>query len=113
MTGAIIGQKVAGFRAGRARGALQVCMKYPLLVCLAVCVVGPATAAEECPNELRMFERDVRAAREMKEPLFWQLVGANYRRRVVRYCGKDERRAGVAKLQLTPEEMQLLHLADD
>jgi hypothetical protein len=88
-------------------------MKYPLVVCLSVSIWGPATAGEECPNELWMFERDVRASREMKERVFWQLVGANYRRRVVRYCGTEERRAGVAKLQLTPEEMKLLGLLED
>ena len=70
-------------------------------------------AAEDCANELRMFERDVRAARELKERVLWRLVGANYRRRVMRYCAKEERRGGVAKLQLTPDEMKLLGLPDE
>jgi hypothetical protein len=49
----------------------------------------------------------------MKERVIWRLVGANYRRRVTRYCATGERRAGVAKLQLTPEEMKLLGLPDE
>ena len=94
-------------------GSVLAYMRYPLIVCLLVGIARPAAATEECPNELRMFERDVRAAREMKERVFWRLVGANYRRRVMRYCGKEERHAGVAKLQLTPDEMKLLGLAED
>ena len=76
-------------------------------------MLAPAVAGEECPNELRMFERDVRMARELKERIFWQLAGANYKRRVTRYCAKEERHTGVAKLQLTPDEMQLLGLASE
>jgi hypothetical protein len=75
--------------------------------------MAPAVAGEDCPNELRMFERDVRAARELKEPVLWRLVGANYKRRVRRYCAPAERRAVVAKLQLTPDEMKLLGLPDE
>jgi len=76
-------------------------------------MMAPAIAAEDCANELRMFERDVRAAREMKERVLWRLVGANYKRRVTRSCAPGERRAGVAKLQLTPEEIKLLGLPDE
>jgi hypothetical protein len=76
-------------------------------------MLAPAVAGEECANELKMFERDVRMARELKERIFWQLAAANYKRRVTRYCAKEERHTGVAKLQLTPDEMQLLGLASE
>ena len=88
-------------------------MRCWLPVGVALLMMAPAIAAEDCANELRMFERDVRAAREMKERVLWRLVGANYKRRVTRYCAPGERRAGVAKLQLTPEEMKLLGLPDE
>jgi hypothetical protein len=88
-------------------------MRCWFLVGVAILMVPPAMATEDCANELRMFQRDVRAAREMKERVLWRLVGANYRRRVTRYCAKEERRAGVAKLQLTPDEMKLLGLPDE
>jgi len=88
-------------------------MRCWLAVGVAILMVGPAIAGEDCANELRMFERDIRAARELKERVLWRLVGANYRRRVTRYCASAERRAVVAKLQLTPEEMKLLGLPDE
>jgi len=88
-------------------------MRCWLAVGVAILMVAPAIAGEDCANELRMFERDIRAARELKERVLWRLVGANYRRRVTRYCAAAERRAVVAKLQLTPEEMKLLGLPDE
>jgi len=88
-------------------------MRCWLSVGVAFLIMAPAVAGEECANELRMFERDVRAARELKEPVLWRLVGANYKRRVRRYCTPAERRAVVAKLQLTPDEMKLLGLPDE
>ena len=88
-------------------------MRCWLSVGVAILIMAPAVAGEDCANELRMFERDVRAARELKEPVLWRLVGANYKRRVRRYCAPAERRTGVAKLQLTPEEMKLLGLPDE
>lgn len=88
-------------------------MRCWLAVGVAILMLAPAIAGDDCANELRMFERDVRAARELKERVLWRLVGANYRRRVTRYCASAERRAVVAKLQLTPEEMKLLGLPDE
>ena len=88
-------------------------MRCWLAVGVAILMMAPAIAAEDCANELRMFERDIRAARELKERVLWRLVGANYRRRVTRYCAPAERRAVVATLQLTPEEMKLLGLPDE
>ena len=88
-------------------------MRCWLSVGVAILIMAPAVAGEDCANELRMFERDVRAARELKESVLWRLVGANYKRRVRRYCAPAERRAVVAKLQLTPDEMKLLGLPDE
>jgi hypothetical protein len=72
-------------------------------------VLAAAAAADDgCPNELKMFERDVRVAREMREPVIWQLAGFNYQRRVSRYCAAEERRGAVNRLKLTDEEIRLL-----
>jgi len=77
-------------------------------------VLGATAAADDgCPNELKMFERDVRVAREMRERVIWQLAGFNYRRRVSRYCAAEERRGAVNRLKLTDEEMQLLGVGRD
>jgi hypothetical protein len=84
-----------------------------LLVGVVISMPATVVAGQECPNELKMFERDVRSARELKDRIFWGLAGANYKRRVTRYCAKEERHAGVAKLQLTPDEMRLLGLANE
>jgi hypothetical protein len=78
---------------------------------LAVVLIAPAAAEEDCALEIRMFDRDVRVAREIKEHFSWKLVGANYRRRVHRYCTIEERRAAVARLKLTDEELQLMGIA--
>ena len=77
-------------------------------------VLAAAAAADDgCPNELKMFERDVRVAREMRERVIWQLAGFNYQRRVSRYCAAEERRDAVSRLKLTDEEMKLLGVGRD
>ena len=80
---------------------------------LTMVLAATAAADDGCPNELKMFERDVRVAREMRERVIWQLAGFNYRRRVSRYCAAEERRGAVNRLKLTDEEMQLLGVGRD
>ena len=75
---------------------------------LTMVLAATAAADDGCPNELKMFERDVRVAREMREPVIWQLAGFNYQRRVSRYCAAEERRGAVNRLKLTDEEIRLL-----
>jgi hypothetical protein len=43
--------------------------------------------------------------------LLWKLAGANYKRRVMKFCSVEERRAALGKLKLTPEELGLLGIA--
>jgi len=85
--------------------------KYVVVLCLSGILNGSAEASEECRNELQMFERDVRMARENKERVFWRLVAANYRRRVMRYCSAEERRAAIGRVGLTVDEQKLMGLA--
>jgi hypothetical protein len=59
--------------------------QYVLVVYLGGILNGSVKASEQCRNELHMFERDVRIARENNERVFWRLVAANYQRRVIRY----------------------------
>jgi hypothetical protein len=82
--------------------------KLANIVVVALIVVGSARADDDCAVEISMFERDVRVARERNERFAWQLVGANYRRRVARYCGGDERREVFARLNLTDDELKLM-----
>ena len=85
--------------------------KYVVALFLSAILNASAEASEECRNELQMFERDVRMARENNERVFWRLVAANYQRRVMRYCSDEERRAAVGRLSLTVGEQELMGLA--
>jgi hypothetical protein len=80
---------------------------------LTMVLAATAAADDGCPNELKMFERDVRVAREMRERVIWQLAGFNYQRRVSRYCAAEERRGAVSRLKLTDEELKLLGVGRD
>jgi hypothetical protein len=82
-----------------------------VLLGLSSVLAGTAETSDECRNELQIFERDVRMARENNEPITWKLVGANYSRRVARYCTLEERQAVVAKLRLSVDEWKLLGVA--
>jgi hypothetical protein len=87
--------------------------RHVVLLGLSMALAAGAAADDGCPNELKMFERDVRVAREMRERVIWQLAGINYQRRVSRYCAAEERRGAVNRLQLTDEELKLLGVARD
>jgi hypothetical protein len=87
-----------------AEGSLKLAILFGLMVTIA----GSARAGEDCTVETKMFERDVRVARERNERISWQLVGANYKRRVARYCGVEERRRAFARLNLIDEELKLM-----
>jgi hypothetical protein len=87
--------------------------RRPSLFGLAMVLAATAAADDGCPNELKMFERDVRVAREMHERVIWQLAGVNYQCRVSRYCAAEERRGAVNRLKLTDEEMKLLGVGRD
>jgi hypothetical protein len=85
-------------------GAMAVgSFKLAILFGLTVTIAGSAPAGEDCTVETKMFERDVR-----NERISWQLVGANYKRRVARYCEVEERRRAFARLNLTDEELKLM-----
>jgi hypothetical protein len=98
-------------RSDRARSV--VVNRWLLLVGLIMALAARAAADDGCTNELKMFERDVRVAREMRERVIWQLAGFNYERRVSRYCPAEERRDAVNRLKLTDEEMKLLGFGRD
>jgi hypothetical protein len=87
--------------------------RHVVLLGLSMALAARAAADDGCPNELKMFERDVRVAREMRERVIWQLAGINYQRRVNRYCAAEERRSAVNRLKLTDEELKLLGVARD
>jgi hypothetical protein len=82
--------------------------KYVVALFLSAILNAFAEASDECRNELQMFERDVRMARENNERVFWRLVAANYQRRVMRYCSAEERRGAVGRLSLTVDEQELM-----
>lgn len=89
---------------------INIVNKYVVVLLLIVILNRSAVASEECRNELQMFERDVRMARENKERVFWRLVAANYRRRVMQYCSPEERRAAIGRASLTVDELELMGL---
>ena len=105
------GRRFALCRPVRARSA--VVNRHLVWLGLSMALAARAAADDGCPNELKMFERDVRVAREMRERVIWQLAGFNYQRRVSRYCAAEERRSAVNRLKLTDDELKLLGVARD
>lgn len=109
--GASVRERRAPCCPNRARSA--VVTRQLVLLGLSMALAARVAADDGCPNELKMFERDVRVAREMHERVIWQLAGFNYQRRVSRYCAAEERRGAVNRLKLTDEELKLLGVGRD